>query len=65
MKELPIRSLPGIPVLIVALLASAAAAWLFFTGMGAGGAPGGGPSAWSQGAGLVTNPLLAPHPGRW
>ena len=40
MKELPIRSLPGIPVLIVALLASAAAAWLFFTGMGAGGAPG-------------------------
>ena len=42
MKELPIRSLPGIPVLIVALLASAAAAWLFFTGMGAGGAPGSG-----------------------
>ena len=42
MKELPIRSLPGIPVLIAALLAGAAAAWLFFTGMGAGGAPGSG-----------------------
>ena len=42
MKELPIRSLPGIPVLIAALLAGAAAAWLFFTGVGAHGAPGNG-----------------------
>ena len=41
MKELPIRSLPGIPVLIAALLAGAAAAWLFFTGVG-GTAHGGG-----------------------
>jgi regulator of protease activity HflC (stomatin/prohibitin superfamily) len=41
MKELPIRSLPGIPVLIVALLAGAATAWLFFTGVG-GAAHGGG-----------------------
>ena len=41
MKELPIRSLPGIPVLVVALLASMAAAWLFITGVG-GAAHGGG-----------------------
>ncbi|KAF1689814.1 SPFH domain-containing protein [Pseudoxanthomonas koreensis] len=33
MKELPIRSLPGIPVLVVTVLASAAAVWLFFTGV--------------------------------
>jgi SPFH domain / Band 7 family len=33
MKEQPIRSLPGIPVLLLALLASLAAAWLFFTGI--------------------------------
>ncbi|WP_028920559.1 SPFH domain-containing protein [Pseudoxanthomonas suwonensis] len=33
MKELPIRSLPGIPVLIAVLLAAVAAAWLFFTGI--------------------------------
>jgi regulator of protease activity HflC (stomatin/prohibitin superfamily) len=33
MKEHPIRSLPGIPVLLLALLASLAAAWLFFSGV--------------------------------
>jgi len=33
MKELPVRSLPGIPVLLVALLAIAATVWLFFTGI--------------------------------
>ncbi|WP_372012593.1 SPFH domain-containing protein [Pseudoxanthomonas sp. 10H] len=41
MKELPIRSLPGIPVLIAALLASVATAWLFFTGIVAVKADGG------------------------
>ena len=40
MKERPIHSLPGIPVLLAALALSAATAWLFFTGIGAGdGAP--------------------------
>lgn len=33
MKELPVRSLPGIPVLLVSLLAIAATVWLFFTGI--------------------------------
>ena len=33
MKELPVRSLPGIPVLIVALLAIVATVWLFFSGI--------------------------------
>ncbi|MBO9717298.1 MAG: SPFH domain-containing protein [Pseudoxanthomonas sp.] len=41
MKELPIRSLPGIPVLVAAVAASLAAAWLFFTGVN-GAAHGGG-----------------------
>ncbi|MFC3715947.1 SPFH domain-containing protein [Luteimonas soli] len=40
MKENPIRSLPGIPVLLGALVAAAAAAWLFFSGVGAFGATG-------------------------
>src|SRR5690606_12260534 len=40
MKENPIRSLPGIPVLLGALVAAAAAAWLFFSGVGAYGASG-------------------------
>ncbi|WP_024870096.1 SPFH domain-containing protein [Pseudoxanthomonas suwonensis] len=39
MKELPIRSLPGIPVLIAALLAAASTAWLFFTGIEQASAP--------------------------
>ncbi len=39
MKELPIRSLPGIPVLIAVLLAAASTAWLFFTGMEQASAP--------------------------
>jgi regulator of protease activity HflC (stomatin/prohibitin superfamily) len=41
MKENPIRSLPGIPVLLYVLVAAAAAAWLFFSGVGAidSGAP--------------------------
>ena len=33
MKERPIASLPGIPALLVALVAGAAAVWLFFTGI--------------------------------
>src|SRR3546814_18471166 len=40
MKENPIRSLPGIPVLLGALVVAAGAAWLFFHGVGAtGGEP--------------------------
>ncbi len=40
MKENPIRSLPGIPVLLVVLAAAALAAWLFITGIAADqGAP--------------------------
>ena len=58
MKELPIRSLPGIPVLIVALLASAAAAWLFFTGVG-GTAHGGGALPVVVSAALVVLVVLA------
>jgi regulator of protease activity HflC (stomatin/prohibitin superfamily) len=42
MKELPVRSLPGIPVLILSLLASLAAGWLFIRGVGIDGAPGSG-----------------------
>ena len=37
MKENPIHSLPGIPFLLGVLAASAVAAWLFLTGVGAGG----------------------------
>ena len=37
MKENPIHSLPGIPLLLGVLAASAVAAWLFLTGVGAGG----------------------------
>lgn len=37
MKENPIHSLPGIPFLLGVLAASAVAAWLFMTGVGAGG----------------------------
>jgi regulator of protease activity HflC (stomatin/prohibitin superfamily) len=44
MKELPIRSLPGIPVLLATLLAFVAAGWLFFTGVGAAGTPASAPS---------------------
>jgi regulator of protease activity HflC (stomatin/prohibitin superfamily) len=51
MKELPVRSLPGIPVLLFALLASLAAAWLFFTGVAQ--ASSGGP-LWP----LLTSGLL-------
>lgn len=40
MKENPIRSLPGIPMLLGILAAAVAAAWLFFHGVGAtGGEP--------------------------
>ena len=40
MKEIPLRSLPGIPFLLGILAISALAAWLFFTGVGAaGGSP--------------------------
>src|SRR3546814_14182237 len=40
MKENPIRSLPGIPVLLGALVVAAGPAWLFFHGVGAtGGEP--------------------------
>src|SRR3546814_3342139 len=40
MKENPIRSLPGIPVLLGALVVAAAAAWLLFHGFGVtGGEP--------------------------
>ena len=42
MKELPIRSLPGIPVLLAALIAFVATGWLFVTGIRtveAGGGP--------------------------
>ncbi len=35
MKENPIRSLPGIPMLLGILVIAAAAAWLFFSGVGA------------------------------
>jgi regulator of protease activity HflC (stomatin/prohibitin superfamily) len=42
MKELPIRSLPGIPVLLATLLAFLAAGWLFVSGIRAAGS-GGGP----------------------
>ena len=58
MKELPIRSLPGIPVLIAALLAGAAAAWLFFTGVG-GTAHGGGALPVVVSAALVGLVVLA------
>ena len=58
MKELPIRSLPGIPVLIAALLAGAAAAWLFFTGVG-GTAHGGGALPVVVSAALVVLVVLA------
>ena len=58
MKELPIRSLPGIPVLIAALLAGAAAAWLFFTGVG-GAAHGGGALPVVVSAALVVLVVLA------
>src|SRR3546814_18112648 len=37
MKENPIRSLPGIPVLLGVLVVAAGAAWLFFHGVGATG----------------------------
>ena len=37
MKENPIHSLPGIPFLLGVLAASVVAAWLFLTGVGAGG----------------------------
>ena len=36
MKERPIRSLPGIPVLLAVLTAAASAAWLFFDGVTGG-----------------------------
>ena len=58
MKELPIRSLPGIPVLIAALLAGAAAAWLFFTTVG-GAAQGGGALPVVVSAALVVLVVLA------
>ena len=58
MKELPIRSLPGIPVLIAALLAGAAAAWLFFTAVG-GAAQGGGALPVVVSAALVVLVVLA------
>ena len=51
MKERPIRSLPGIPVLFLALLASLAAGWLFTRGVGIGGVGGSGLSV--AGAALV------------
>ena len=35
MKENPIRSLPGIPMLLGVLVAAAVTAWLFFSGVGA------------------------------
>ncbi|KAA2286218.1 SPFH domain-containing protein [Arenimonas fontis] len=35
MKEQPLRSIPGIPLLIVLLLAVAAGGWSFFSGLGA------------------------------
>ena len=38
MKENPIASVPGIPVLLAVLAAAAATAWVFLTGVGAGGA---------------------------
>jgi regulator of protease activity HflC (stomatin/prohibitin superfamily) len=37
MKENPVHSLPGIPFLLGVLATSAVAAWLFITGVGAGG----------------------------
>ena len=37
MKEIPYRSLPGIPFLLVILAVSGLAAWLFLTGVGGGG----------------------------
>ncbi|HZF99270.1 MAG TPA: SPFH domain-containing protein [Pseudoxanthomonas sp.] len=40
MKENPIRSLPGIPVLLAVPVLAVAAAWLFFNGVGAAGAEG-------------------------
>ena len=40
MKENPIRSIPGIPVLIGSLVAAAAAGWLFFGSVGAFGPTG-------------------------
>ena len=58
MKELPIRSLPGIPVLIAALLTGAAAAWLFFTAVG-GAAQGGGALPVVVSAALVVLVVLA------
>ena len=58
MKELPIRSLPGIHVLIAALLAGAAAALLFFTGVG-GTAHGGGALPVVVSAALVVLVVLA------
>ena len=42
MKEIPLRSLPGIPFLLGILALSLLAVWLFFTGVGgAGGSPQG------------------------
>ena len=51
MKERPIRSLAGIPVLLASLALSLLTAWLFFTGVGAANA-GGGAAAWLAGSAL-------------
>ena len=57
MKEHPIHSLPGIPVLVDTVVASAAAAWLFAIGVG-GSAHGGGPLPITASALLVLAVLL-------
>ena len=55
MKENPIRSLPGIPVLLILLILLATAGWMLLTGLGvAGDDPSGTRVAWGLLLGLVS-----------
>ncbi|HEY0504042.1 MAG TPA: SPFH domain-containing protein, partial [Lysobacter sp.] len=55
MKENPIRSLPGIPVLLILLILLATAGWMLLTGLGAAGDdPSGTRLAWGLLLGLAS-----------